>query len=500
MTQPDQPAAPPDPATPALRDPGGRLALWIAVIAAVLCFLVVSFSQNFLPSRGSQAETEAAAATPGGPADFQADLTFRLTIRTQSLMDAGPDPAAVLSSTATSDREKLYLAVTLAEVDGPEAALAHLPTRKLEPDPDAPPPTQAQAEAEDRFWSDVDAFERIYAFAAGGGTGSPVEAGVIDEQAAAGLTDRHDFYARVALTHTLDRNAPERRELRSLGAAAVGLFAIVILACVAAVVGFALFFVAIGMLALGRFRPAFERPAPGGSVFLEVFALFVAAFLLLKIVLLLAEGLLGPESPVLTFGAIILQWCLLLVPFWPLVRGMSFERFAGTIGLHRGRGFLTEVGCGVLGYLASLPLFLGGVVLMLVLFAVRGAIFGPEAAPPSNPMFDLLGGASPLVLVLFLMLATMWAPLCEELVFRGALYRHLRGYLPAVAAALVVGLLFGFMHNYGPLMTPPLIALGFSFALLREWRGSLIAPMTAHFLHNSVSLTLAILLMKAVMA
>jgi membrane protease YdiL (CAAX protease family) len=43
-----------------------------------------------------------------------------------------------------------------------------------------------------------------------------------------------------------------------------------------------------------------------------------------------------------------------------------------------------------------------------------------------------------------------------------------------------------------------LIALGFNFSMMREWRGSLIAPMTAHLLHNGTLLTLVILLFKAV--
>jgi membrane protease YdiL (CAAX protease family) len=36
------------------------------------------------------------------------------------------------------------------------------------------------------------------------------------------------------------------------------------------------------------------------------------------------------------------------------------------------------------------------------------------------------------------------------------------------------------------------MALGFGFALLREWRGSLIAPMTAHALNNGIVMTFLI--------
>jgi membrane protease YdiL (CAAX protease family) len=101
-----------------------------------------------------------------------------------------------------------------------------------------------------------------------------------------------------------------------------------------------------------------------------------------------------------------------------------------------------------------------------------------------NPIFEMVAGGDIFIIMLLFVLATTWAPIVEESIFRGALYRHLRGRLHWVAAGLLSGVLFAFMHDYGPLMVAPLIALGFMFAFMREWRGSIIAPMTAHFIHN----------------
>jgi hypothetical protein len=99
-------------------------------------------------------------------------------------------------------------------------------------------------------------------------------------------------------------------------------------------------------------------------------------------------------------------------------------------------------------------------------------------------VIDIVSQADPVVLFLIFLLATVWAPLTEELVFRGALYRWFRGRLVWPLSAFLVGLLFAFMHSYGPLMVSPLVALGFMFSFMREWRGSIIACMTAHFIHN----------------
>jgi membrane protease YdiL (CAAX protease family) len=40
------------------------------------------------------------------------------------------------------------------------------------------------------------------------------------------------------------------------------------------------------------------------------------------------------------------------------------------------------------------------------------------------------------------------------------------------------------------------MALGFNFALMRIWRGSLIAPMVAHALHNTVLVTMLLLILS----
>jgi membrane protease YdiL (CAAX protease family) len=39
------------------------------------------------------------------------------------------------------------------------------------------------------------------------------------------------------------------------------------------------------------------------------------------------------------------------------------------------------------------------------------------------------------------------------------------------------------------------ILLGFTFALIREWRGTIVGCMAAHFVHNAATLTLLTLLL-----
>ena len=167
---------------------------------------------------------------------------------------------------------------------------------------------------------------------------------------------------------------------------------------------------------------------------------------------------------------------------------MRWHDFCRAIGWHKGKGVFREIGAGILGYLAGLPLLALGIGITLGLVGIvtvlrQRAGLG-EPPPPSNAVFELATSDSPLVLILVFLLATVWAPVCEESIFRGSLYRHMRGRVGIVFAATGSALVFGLCHAYGPVLVFPVVMLGVTFALLREWRGSLIAPITAHALHN----------------
>lgn len=80
-------------------------------------------------------------------------------------------------------------------------------------------------------------------------------------------------------------------------------------------------------------------------------------------------------------------------------------------------------------------------------------------------------------------------PIYEEIVFRGFLQTGLRRVLPPWLAVVVVGLLFGFMH--GAVYGLPLALMGMFFGYLRERDDSMLAPILAHILHNSVTVAAA---------
>lgn len=129
------------------------------------------------------------------------------------------------------------------------------------------------------------------------------------------------------------------------------------------------------------------------------------------------------------------------------------------------------------------------VVLLLFAFIVLNAIWAVAVHPEKEKVLNDLGtNEGALLLTLSAILTCVVAPMCEEFLFRGAIFTSLRrwGTLPA---ALVTGLIFGGVHAtsapVGDLL--PLAALGFGLCLLYRYSGSLYPCMAAHSLNNSIA-------------
>ena len=310
------------------------------------------------------------------------------------------------------------------------------------------------------------------------------------------LVSRHGWFARLAFTRGLDDAAPERAPLLDGGGRVVVVLLLLLLVLLTAMfAGLGSLATMIVLLATGRLKPTFEPPLPGGSAYLEVLPVFAGGFLLIKLVM--PWLILSPDGSVPEWGLkaqLIVQWLLVPACLWPLVRGATWGDFARRVGWHRGRGWLKEISLGLLGYFAMLPAL--GVVFLVTARLVT-AVKGPatDGEPPvDNPIIEIMAHAGTLEMVMFFLLATCWAPFVEETVFRGAFFGHLRARASLVAAAAVSAVAFGVMHGYEYLMLGPVILLGFTFALIREWRGTIVGCMAAHFVHNAATLTLLTLL------
>ncbi len=267
--------------------------------------------------------------------------------------------------------------------------------------------------------------------------------------------------------------------------------------------------VVIGVLVVramkGTSQPAFVPSAsPNTTLVLgETFVIWILAFLSLNVlsVALIGPALEGFDGSISLLVSLATMFGSLAVLVYPTLRGVSGSELRRVIGLHGGRGVLSEIGHGFLCYLSAVPFLAAGIVVFTILSAIAKMIDGPTP-PPSHPAVELLGDAGGTRMVLLYMLASVAAPIVEEIMFRGVLYGHLRSaVLPRVrtgsmlVAALASSVVFAIIHPQGVLFVPALGGLAVAFCLFREMRGSLIAPMVAHGINNAVTLTLGMFLL-----
>lgn len=139
---------------------------------------------------------------------------------------------------------------------------------------------------------------------------------------------------------------------------------------------------------------------------------------------------------------------------------------------------------GVRRFRPSALLWMGATVGAYLLFSILYALLIVE--PQQDDIAEGFGALP--VQVLLIVIA---APVSEELCFRGMLYGGFRERLPRLAAAAVVGVIFGGLHGFtGISAVPPLIFFGFLFSLLYEKTGSIVPGILLHMLNNSLALLL----------
>lgn len=413
-----------------------------------------------------------------------------------------PEALKSLDDASPTIIERIRVVPIAGELIGPEAALARLDAIDAE--------LAADPSIDEGFRRDTATLRALYT-----DRGASLEQ--LDRTE---LLQRHHWFGRLALSFGKPDTDPFRAifaEQASRTMSAIVAFGVLLV--VAVISGFVLFIIGAILGASGSIKPAFHSPGsslaaplPATNSFLESFVLFLASFLVATLVAGIIHVLTGLDA------SYVVVWVIPILALWPLSRGLSWPQLRASIGWHRGRGVLREVGAGILGYLAGIPVIVLGMALSLVIISLSGT----DASHPivnnvaAGGLFSILG--------LFLM-TTVWAPLVEESFFRGAFYAHLRGLprvptsalasrspivegaepaaptplrrgLSVLPAALIVGFVFAIIHPQGFGGVPVLTALGFNFCILREWRGSLIAPMVAHAMHNGVA-TLALVMFLA---
>jgi membrane protease YdiL (CAAX protease family) len=324
-----------------------------------------------------------------------------------------------------------------------------------------------------RLREDVDALRTIYA----------AGPGQLTEHQRQLLIDRHHWFGRLAVSYGLPNTDPVRLEaIRPAGRSVLILMIFFFLGGGALLTGIVLAILTIVLAVQRRIVPAYQPPPrsiPGPLV--EASALYLLGMVTLS-------QLLARLFPQLGLSLNFFLFALLpLALLYLRVRGVDWREMREALGWRRGRGFWREVGVGLFGYLAGLPLLAIGFAITYILMRCTG---NHATHPIANQPVD-----RPIEVLQIFILACIGAPIIEETMFRGALLGHLRARLPWWISAPIVSLIFAAIHPQGWVAIPVLGSIALVLAWLREWRGSLIASMTAHAFNNMVAVLLLVLLM-----
>jgi membrane protease YdiL (CAAX protease family) len=115
---------------------------------------------------------------------------------------------------------------------------------------------------------------------------------------------------------------------------------------------------------------------------------------------------------------------------------------------------------------------------------VYGAIV--QEKNPQKIVDDLGADRSTLLLVVGALVVIVVAPICEEIFFRGIIFRVLRVRMSFWLAAGIDGVIFGLVHGVNVVL-PILIFLGIVLCWVFERTGTLFATIAIHALNNTIA-------------
>jgi hypothetical protein len=439
----------------------GRLIAWAVIIASVVTLTWMNYRDT------QKTVAMAAMAKPG----FQVELLGRYAVGLHTLLVTTnkPDTSSKtiipqFDSVVESPADKLAVVTVVAEVEGKSAALSRLGALR--------------GSLPGSLLPEADALRQTYT----------VGPSALTADQRAGLTEHLDWFGRLALTFELPKENPQRATILSSARqtiyAAVGFLLVAGLMLLA---GLILFFAMIVLLAGNNLQRAYRATAPtaGGGLFLEAFAIYLGG--------MTAGFLVAGHLPhalqknLLTHIGLMIGPTILAI-FWPLIRGENPAAWRGALGWHRGRGLFREMGLGLVGYLAGMPL-------LAIAFFITSKLSSAVHAHPSHPVEHMIGVSPQLTLVVFV-LASIWAPLTEETMFRGAFFHALRTRWGWILSALVSSFVFAAIHPQGWTAIPVLMTIAIILAGIREWRGTIFSSAAAHCLNNTIALLAATFMMS----
>ncbi|HYK05644.1 MAG TPA: CPBP family glutamic-type intramembrane protease [Thermoanaerobaculia bacterium] len=169
----------------------------------------------------------------------------------------------------------------------------------------------------------------------------------------------------------------------------------------------------------------------------------------------------------------LMTWVATRIWAWDLFR----DRTEAGLGLRRTSSRWTLVGAGT------------GVAVAFCYFAIATWFVPFDPKTPLGPMAQFVASGV-LARIVFTVIALTYAPLVEEFLFRGLLFKGFSASWGVVGGGAMVTILFVLLHlfetiNYWP-ATLAIVTLAIAALIVRIRSGSLVPPVALHFAYNAV--------------
>jgi membrane protease YdiL (CAAX protease family) len=256
-----------------------------------------------------------------------------------------------------------------------------------------------------------------------------------------------------------------------------GLFVMLGLFGVVVVVGFIALPTGLILAGMGRWKAAGFVRGGISKAAADAAAGLAAIYFLCYLMLPMAARFLIPSSvPPLVATAIAFTGLA-------VIAGVLGFRLAPKLGIRWGEPARPWVQglTGFLGMPANWPI-------LLALGAIIAPFINNAGTAPTHPLTDAVGGGlGPMEAAAALILAAVYAPFIEEIIFRGLILSGLKERLGGFwIPNLIQAFLFAAIHPQGPLLWPMLGAIGFTAGWLTHRTGSLWPAIIMHGLHNGM--------------
>lgn len=142
----------------------------------------------------------------------------------------------------------------------------------------------------------------------------------------------------------------------------------------------------------------------------------------------------------------------------------------------------------------AIPLFIRYLPVVWLAGIVWGGLLGAleaaewiDGAEPQALIALFQAGGDPVAIGLLIVFAVVLAPVAEELIFRGCIYRFFKTQTTRLPAQVISAALFSLMHA-NLFSFVPLLVVGIFLARVYERSGNLLVPIWFHAFFNSFSL------------